>query len=133
MNVIGSKCSHISSAIFCCSAVNDILRKNKNDLLVTDLLDRSIEKYGNIANIEVYRTVDWNYMKNIYGVTPDNINNFINKTFMNRGYMSTSSVLKSPWGGYWMEDNLVLHITGKTLYVDVNKIFPGDKEIDCRE
>lgn len=115
------------------TGVNDILRKNKNDLVITDLLDRSIEKYGNIANIEVYRTVDWNYIKNMYGVTQDNITDFVGKTFMNKGYMSTSSVLKSPWGGYWMDDNLVLHITGKTLYVDVNKIFPGDNEIDCKE
>ena len=113
--------------------VNDLLRKNKSDIVITDLLDNAIERYGDIGDIEVYRTVDWNYMKNIYGMTPDNVNVFIGKELQNKGYMSTSSEFKSPWGKYWMEDNLVLHITGKTLYVDINKVFPGADEIDCHD
>ena len=115
------------------SNVNDELRKNKKVDEITKDLDEAFIKYGESKNIELYRTVDWDYMKNIYGCSKDNIDDFISKEFNNKGYMSTSNEFHSPWGDTWKSYELLLHITSKKpiTYIDINKLFPNDDEIDC--
>lgn len=115
------------------TAINDVLRKNKNEEDITKDLDEAFNKFGTKKNIDLYRTVDWDYMKNMYGLTIDNIDEYINKTFQNKGYMSTAAEFISPWGKKWQEYELVMHITGDITYIDINKLFPNDKEIDCAE
>jgi len=116
------------------TAINDVLRKGKKEDEITNDLDEAFKKFGTKKNnAELYRTVDWDYMKNIYGLTIDNIDDFVGKTFQNKGYMSTAAEFISPWGSKWNEWELLMHITGDITYIDVNKLFPNDKEIDCAE
>ena len=80
--------------------------------------------------MDFYRTVDWIYLTNIYGVTKENVNLFIGRSFINKGYMSTSSEFKSPWANNWLKDEVVMHIHGDTEYINVNNVF-SPNEIDC--
>jgi hypothetical protein len=117
----------------CTSGVNDELRKGniKGSKQVISKLDKA---FINKEIINVYRTVDWDYMNNIYKCNKDNIDEFINKSFINKGYMSTSSILISPWGKQWSDYELILHIVSKKPYpcININKIFNPD-EIDCED
>lgn len=116
--------------------VNDILRKGKDWKKVSDKLDSAFKdaNYADGKILNVWRTVDWDYMKNIYGATPENIKDFIGKTFENKGYMSTTKKFGSPWGKDWLKDDLVMHITSKDPYpvLDINRIFKPS-EIDCSD
>jgi len=114
--------------------INNDLRKNyvkKEDKTILPLLDKAFEKESKKLN--VYRTVEWDYFKNIYGCTKENIDTFIGKEFVNKGYMSTASEFQSPWGSHWNEWELLMHITSDKEYscIDVNKMFPNEDEIDC--
>lgn len=112
--------------------VNMILRKNEKWNKVTDLLDKAFTKQK--EKIDVYRTVDWDYMNNIYGITKDNLDDFIGKEITNKAYMSTTHEFHSPWGNTWTSDELVLHIVSNKPYpyIDVNDMFTAD-EIDCED
>lgn len=111
------------------SGVNDELRKGRKVPVVTDALDRAFTEK---RKIDVYRTVDWMYMKNIYGITKKNVESKIGEVLTNKGYMSTASVMTSPWSDKWSSDELLFHITSDFPYpcVDVNSVFNAD-EIDC--
>lgn len=116
--------------------VNDDLRKgiSRGSKQVIKNLDNAFNsKYASNGKLETYRTVTWEYLENVYGLTEKNIDDFINKEFVNKGYMSTSKNYKSPWGT-WTSDECVLHITSKenVKYLEINKIFVPD-EIDCEE
>ena len=114
------------------TSINNILRNKKQNEKITKDLDKAFDIYGDSDITEFYRTVDWDYMLNIYGLTKENIDEYIGETFRNRGYMSTSSQRISPWGKRWNEWELLIHITGDTQYIDINKVFTPD-EIDCEE
>ena len=113
------------------TSINNILRKGKTNILTKDL-DEAFNEYGESIITDFYRTVEWDYMKNIYGATKENIREFIGKTFVNKGYMSTSSEFQSPWGSRWNEWELVMHMHGDTQYININNIFDAD-EIDCED
>lgn len=113
------------------TSINNELRTGKFNILTKEL-DEAFNVYGESELNEFYRTVDWDYMKNIYGMTRSNINEFIGKTFKNKGYMSTSKQFKSPWSKKWYDYELVLYITGDITYLDINKIFKPE-EIDCED
>ena len=113
------------------TSVNNILRADKTNILTKEL-DEAFNEYGESDITDFYRTVDWDYMKNIYGVTKENIREFIGKIFINKGYMSTSSEFQSPWGSRWNEWELVIHMHGDTQYININNMFDAD-EIDCEE
>lgn len=111
------------------TAVNDELRKGRKVDSITSLMDKG---FTDKKVLDVYRTVDWNYMKNMYNITPQNIQSQVGKTIVNKGYMSTASTPTSPWADRWLSDELVLHITS-TRPVNclvVNDLFKAD-EIDC--
>lgn len=114
------------------TSINNLLRKNRKDNIITELLDKAFEEYGDSNITDFYRTVDWDYMNNIYGLNKENIDDFIDRTFINKGYMSTSSEFISPWGNKWQDYELVMHIHGDTEYIDINKLFNAD-EIDCED
>ena len=109
--------------------VNDDLRSGKNPKEVTSLLDKG---FNEKRKLDVYRTVDLDYLKNIYSLTQSNIDKNIGKTLVNKGYMSTTTEFISPWGSSWTKDEVLLHITSDIEYpiIDVNKMFNED-EIDC--
>ena len=107
------------------------MRKGKTNILTKEL-DEAFNEYGESDIKDFYRTVDWDYMNNIYGVTKENIREFIGKTFINKGYMSTSAELQSPWASRWDEHELVMHMHGNTQYININNIFTAD-EIDCED
>jgi len=114
------------------TSVNRYLRNGRTNSVkvVTDYLDQAFTER---RIIDVYRTVDWDYFRNRYGITPENIDSMIGTELLNKGYMSTTTVFKSPWGEKWNQDDLVMHIISKSEYpcIDVNKMFPGKDEIDC--
>ena len=109
--------------------VNDELRKKRRWDNVTKHLDSA---FTNKGIIDVYRTVDWEYMKNIYGITIDNIKDKIGTILHNRAYMSTTKIFQSPWGSSWTDGELILHITSKKEYpyIDVNNTLDVN-DIDC--
>jgi hypothetical protein len=118
------------------SGINHDLRRNitRGSKQVVSNLDAAFNdsKFADNKIIDVYRTVDWNYMKNIYNCTKENIDDFIGKTFINKGYMSTSKNFISPWSNVWDDSELIIHITSnkKCACIDINKIFKST-EIDC--
>lgn len=117
--------------------VNDYLRKGilKGSKNVIKTLDNAFKsKYVSKGKLDVYRTITWEYLENIYGCNQQNIDKFIGKKFTNKGYMSTTKLFKSPWGCGWTSDELVLHIVSKKEieYLDINKIF-SPEEIDCED
>lgn len=117
--------------------VNDDLRKgiSRGSKKVIQSLDNAFNsKYATESKLDVYRTVTWEYLENVYGCTIDNIEEFVGKKFLNKGYMSTTRLFKSPWGSTWTDDELVLHITSKNKikYLDINTIFEPE-EIDCED
>lgn len=111
------------------STVNDDLRSGKKWDEVTKYLDKA---FTSKQKLDVYRTVNWDYMKNIYGITQKNIQEKIGTILHNKGYMSTTSIFKSPWGNKWQNNELVMHIVSNNQYpcIDVNKVF-SKTEIDC--
>lgn len=120
------------------TAINNILRKKrvikKGSEEVIDKLDRAFDVLGTKTKIDVYRTIDWDYLFNIYGMTKDNIDDFIGKEFKNRGYMSTAEEFISPWSSGWLDEELVMHITSEYPYpnLNINTLFNAD-EIDCED
>ena len=111
--------------------VNDELRNGKNAKEITDLFDKA---FKDKSKLDLYRTVEWDYLKNIYGITKDNINDKIGEELVNKGYMSCSEEFISPWGDRWSDDEVILHIVSDKPYpnINVNKTFNKD-EIDCSE
>lgn len=113
------------------SSVNGDLRKGKEVPSITNVLDKAFTER---KKLDVYRTVDWSYMENVYGITGENIKDKIGSEITNKGYMSTASIMESPWGSKWSENELIVHIVSDKEYpcVDINKMFDAD-EIDCEE
>lgn len=115
------------------SNVNDYLRKGLYDVAkpVTSVLDNA---FVTEDMVDVYRTVEWQYMYNKYGMSPFNINDFIRKKFLNEGYMSTAEVMQSPWSEKWFNNELIMHITSSRPYkqIRINDMFTRD-EIDCAD
>ena len=116
------------------SGVNNSLRSGKTKSVkdVTDDLDKAFVKK---QKIDVYRTVEWDYLKNIYGITKDNIEDKVGSILINKGYMSTAMEMISPWSSKWTDKELILHIVSDFDYpcIDINKEFTDDNEIDCSE
>lgn len=115
------------------TSVNNELRKGRKGVAkqVTDLLDRAFTKK---IRLDVYRTVDWAFMENIFGITKDNIGDMGGRVITDKGYMSTASSFISPWGSSWLDDELVLHIVSDepVSVIDVNSVLPAE-DIDCEE
>ena len=113
------------------TAVNAELREGRKVEQITSLLDKAFKDKRKIDN---YRTVDWKYFENVYGITKENLKDKIGEEIINKGYMSTASEFISPWAKTWYKDELIMHITSDKEYpcVDVNKEFKPD-EIDCEE
>lgn len=111
------------------TSVNAELRKGKKWDNVTKYLDKA---FNEATKINVYRTVDWDYMKNIHGITKENLQDKIGSTIINKGYMSTTSEYQSPWANRWTDGELILHIVSDKPYpfIDINSMFRDD-EIDC--
>ena len=62
------------------TGVNNDLRAGKGGSKnVKKYLDQA---FVNKQELDVYRVVDWDYMKNIYNITPETLDNFIGKTII---------------------------------------------------
>ena len=86
------------------------------------------------AGKPLYRTITWDFMENLYGISRDNIEEHIGDKILDKGYMSTTHEEQSPWGSVWKDDELVLVFTPQNDIhcFDVNKnIHPDD--IDCED
>jgi hypothetical protein len=118
------------------TSISNELRNNCDYEPVSKLLDSAFKsrKYSKKSPIEVYRTIDWDYMNNMYGITPNNLKDKIGSTITNKGYMSTSCKCVSPWANFWSDYELILHITSKKSYphIIINDIFDSS-EIDCTD
>jgi len=120
------------------TSINGILRKKrvirKGSDEVIDKLDKAFEVIGTNDVLDVYRTVEWVYLASVYGITKENIDEYVGSSIISRGYMSTTELFKSPWGKSWMDDDVVMHITSDKPYpnININKVFNPD-EIDCED
>lgn len=113
------------------TGVNNDLRAGKGGSKnVKKYLDQA---FVNKQELDVYRVVDWDYMKNIYNITPETLDNFIGKTITNKAYMSTSKKNTSVWGTT-LDGDLYLHIVSKKPYpcIDINSVLPAE-DIDCED
>ena len=120
------------------SNVNDDLRKGKirgDKQVIADLDNAFKSKWAESEKLDVYRTIDWDYMKAIYNITKENIEEHVGKTFVNKGYMSTTNTFQSPWGKKWQDNELILHIVSEKeqVYIDINKCLKDDDEFDAKE
>lgn len=113
--------------------INKDLRKGVMSKQLKGIVER-IDSLMQLDEVMVYRTVDWNYMKNIYNITKDNINEKIGKMFTGKAYTSTTKKFKSVWGSRWTDNELCMEITskGKIGCVDINSVL-SSKDIDCAE
>ena len=117
--------------------VNDFLRNGKVLIGKKEIdsaikgLDRCFkDKYEK----DLYRTVDWHFLSNVFGINKKNIGKHIGDILEDKGYMSTTKARKSPWGSRWTKDELVLviHPEKPIRCFDVNKNFDAE-DIDCAE
>ena len=117
------------------SGVNNELRDNKNiSKKVIKLLDEAFKsKYATKKKIDVYRVVDWSYMKNVYGIYKNKLDSYINNVLESKNYMSTTIKKESVWGTF-LDEDLQLHITSDNPIecLDINSIF-NKEEIDCAD
>lgn len=111
--------------------INDELRKGKQVKEITDIFDKGFKEK---TKLDLYRTVEWDYLKNIYGITKNNINDKIGEEITNKGYMSCAEEFISPWGSRWSDYEVILHIVSDKPYpnININNIF-NKEEIDCSE
>lgn len=117
--------------------VNDFLRSGKVliDKKDIDAVISGLDKCFKDRYVdELYRTVDWKFMENIFGITKENIDDHIGDIIEDKGYMSASKVCKSPWGSKWTNDEFVLVIQPEAPIAcfDVNKNIDKN-DIDCAE
>lgn len=115
------------------TCVNNYLRAGKENVCkdITDDLDQAFQSQ---AILDVYRTVDSEYMQNVYNFDIAHPENMIGQTLVNKGYMSTTYEFQSPWGSSWMDGDIIMHITSSKPVpcADINSIFDAD-EIDCED
>lgn len=114
--------------------INKDLRKGVMSKQLKEIVGR-IDSLMQMQKVKVYRTVDWDYMQNIYGITKENIDEMIGKTFVAKGYSSTSKIFGNVWASYWTPDtDLCMEITskGKVGCIDINSLLPPE-DIDCEE
>lgn len=114
--------------------INKDLRNGMMSRQLKEIVGR-IDSLMEMESVKVYRTVDWDYMGNIYGITKDNIDGVIGRTFTAKGYTSTTRLFENVWGSSWTpETDLCMEITsnGKIGCIDVNSILPPE-DIDCEE
>lgn len=120
------------------SDVNNKLRKGQYRLVkdICSLLDIAFTER---QILDVWRTVDLDYLKNVYGVNltdEKSVRRFVSQhpKLTNKGYMSTASVKESPWMQGWWDSEILIHITSDFPYpcIDINKVFKAD-EIDCAD
>lgn len=114
--------------------INKDLRNGVMSKQLKEIVGR-IDSLMRIQKVKVYRTVDWNYMQDIYGITKENIDEMIGKTFVAKGYSSTSKIFGNVWASYWTPDtDLCMEITskGKVGCIDINSLLPPE-DIDCEE
>jgi len=66
------------------TSVNNELRKGRKGVAkqVSDLLDRAFTRK---IKLDVYRTVDWAFMENIFGITKDNIGGMAGRVITDKG------------------------------------------------
>ena len=113
--------------------INKDLRKGVMSKQLKGIVER-IDSLMQMDEVKVYRTVDWDYMKNIYNITKDNIDEEIGKVFTAKAYTSTTREFKSVWGSRWSDNELCMEITskGKVNCVAINSVLPPE-DIDCSE
>ena len=116
------------------TSVNTELRSGRNTLarVVTSVLDNAFT--DTLPKLDLYRTVDWDFMCNLFGITVKNIDAHIGDVIVDKGYMSTAQSMVSPWGSTWTGGELILHIVSDRPVdvVDVNRRLPAE-DIDCEE
>lgn len=87
-----------------------------------------------VKDAVLYRTVDWDYLQNIYKLNKDNIDNSIGYTFEAKAYSSTTLTRQNVWSSRWYDPELLLEIqVGRnTKGIHINDLFKRN-EIDCYE
>lgn len=115
------------------TSVNNYLRGGLDGVCepVTTALDKAFKTKG---KIDVYRTTDNEYLKNIYGFDTSDPEKIVGTVITNKGYMSTTYDRQSPWSKYWSDNETVLHITSDKLvpYININNTLDAD-DIDCED
>ena len=114
--------------------INKLLRSNRRPIALTDacsLIDANMKPLDSII---VYRTVDWDYMLEIYNITKKNLKSCTGYEFVSLGYTSTTKTRQNVWSSIWTKDELLLeiHVKRNTKGVYINDIFKKN-EIDCYE
>ena len=87
-----------------------------------------------IKDTILYRTVEWDYLQNIYKLNKDNLENSIGYTFEAKAYSSTTLTRQNVWASRWYDPELLLEIqVGRnTKGIYINDLFKRN-EIDCYE
>lgn len=120
------------------SEINGGLRKNTAGKSHRDAMALMDKAFTSKLKLDVWRTVEWKYLNNIYGITKENIDDFVGKTVKNPAYTSTTRQKINVWNGRpdWSDEGImheaVMHITSQRPVpcIVINDMFSND-EIDC--
>lgn len=114
--------------------INKMLRQDrrlKSLTVVCDLIDSQMQT---LKPMTLYRTVEWDYLKNIYNIDKKNLDSCLGYEFIANAYTSTTKTRKSVWSSKWFDYEVLMEIetNRKTKGVVINDMF--DKtEIDCAD
>ena len=100
--------------------IHDIPQKE-----IIEKLDSAFDFFGERTKLDVYRTVDIDYLKQYFSLDlkttkPEQL---LNATIVNKGYVSTSYDFKSPYN-VWTQSDVIFHIKSKKKIkcININKI-----------
>lgn len=117
------------------TGINNELRSGKKSskTVIKELDLAFTSNYACKMKLNVFRVVDWDYLNNIYNITKYNIDDNLNKVFINKAYISTTKIKGSVWGSFTKDEVLINIISDNTINaIDVNYVIPAE-DIDCEE
>lgn len=111
--------------------INKPLRQDRRLMTaVCDLIDSQMQT---LKLMTLYRSVEWDYLKNIYNIDKKNLDSCLGYEFIANAYTSTTKTRKGVWSSIVFDYEVLMEIeTNRKTKGVVNDMF--DKtEIDCAD
>lgn len=113
--------------------INKMLRDDKMTSKLKELVTNIDSAMTVVDNMKVYRTVEWDYLQNIYKINPKNLDSCIGYEFETKAYTSTTKTRQNVWSSIWMQGEAFMEIDVNGLKgIIVNDMFDRN-DIDCYE
>lgn len=113
--------------------LNRALRQNRKSKELDEmcaLMDSAMEKSPKGV---LYRVVEWDYLRNIYDIYKDNLDDMLFGKFTAKAYTSATKKRKNIWGSFCDAEAFIEIDCRKPVNgIDVNEMF-NPSEIDCAD